>query len=166
MGYNFDGSSFGTIDRRDRGRGIGTADYTPFIAVRRTITAFNLSASLRAAQAFTPRRRRYANAIAILGQYSIPSGRLSPRSLAMGSRSLPRFGHPFLSSANPFERNAWKFSYLVLLLLPLPRCFQIGNLSSHNFFSQSRNWSFSLFKSLFIGILFNSMISFKNFSFG
>lgn len=141
-----------------------SADYTPFIAARRTITAFNLLASLRGRV-----RGLYRGGDMLMQRDSWP---ISPASISPSAyrrdrsqwdRSLPRFGRPYrLVSFQTGRFSSWKLSYRPISSLLHP-CFQIGNLSSDNFspffetiMSITRSFFFS-FESPRLGIKFCSI---------
>lgn len=141
-----------------------SADYTPFIAARRSITAFNLLASLRGRV-----RGLYRGGDMLMQRDSWP---ISPASISPSAyrrdrsqwdRSLPRFGRPYrLVSFQTGRFSSWKLSYRPISSLPHP-CFQIGNLSSDNFspffetiMSITRSFFFS-FESPRLGIKFCSI---------
>lgn len=111
-----------------------SADYTPFIAARRSITAFNLLASLRGRV-----RGLYRGGDMLMQRDSWPisPASISPsvyrRDRSQWDRSLPRFGRPYrLVSFQTGRFSSWKLSYRPISSLLRP-CFQIGNLSSDNF---------------------------------
>lgn len=141
-----------------------SADYTPFIAARRSITAFNLLASLRGRV-----RGLYRGGDMLMQRDSWPISRasISPsayrRDRSQWDRSLPRFGRPYrLVSFQTGRFSSWKLSYRPISSLLHP-CFQIGNLSSDNFspffetiMSITRSFFFS-FESPRLGIKFCSI---------